>query len=168
MSRIRYSIGLLLMAVWTVPMAAQESTGSAQQVRGSNSGAAREKVTGIGGFFFRAKDPKALSQWYLTHLGVSITPTSYDESPWQQEAGPTAFAPFPQKTEYFGSPEQDWVINFRVRDLNRMIEQLKTAGIAVKLDPKEYPNGRFARIHDPEGNPIELWEPRTPSTPAGR
>jgi glyoxylase I family protein len=166
MRGIRYSIGLLLIAVWIPPMAAQESTGSTQQVSGRSAAADREKVTGIGGFFFRAKDPKALSQWYLTHLGVSITPTSYDESPWQQEAGPTVFAPFPQKTDYFGKPEQVWMINFRVRDLNRMIEQLKSAGIVVKLDPKEHPNGRFARIHDPEGNPIELWQPRTPS--AGR
>jgi glyoxylase I family protein len=166
MQGIRYSVGLVLMTVWIAPIVAQESTGSTQHVQGSSAGAAKEKVTGIGGFFFRAKDPKALSQWYLTHLGVNITPTSYEESPWQQEAGPTVFAPFPQKTDYFGSPEQEWVINFRVRDLNRMMEQLKAAGIAVKLDPKEYPNGRFARIHDPEGNPIELWEPRTPS--AGR
>ncbi|HZB27728.1 MAG TPA: VOC family protein [Gemmatimonadales bacterium] len=162
MTGLRYSICLLVAGAWIAPLAAQDSAGSTHQAPASSARASKEKVTGIGGFFFRAKDPKALSQWYLTHLGVSITPTSYEESPWQQEAGPTVFAPFPQDTDYFGSPEQQWVINFRVRDLNRMVEQLKTARIAVKLDPKEYPNGRFARIHDPEGNPIELWEPRTP------
>ncbi len=150
------SIGLLLAAVLIAPLHAQESTG------GNRAGGAREKVTGIGGLFFRARDPQALSQWYQTHLGITLTPTSYEELPWFQEAGPTAFAPFPKTTDYFGSREQVWMVNFRVRDLAKMTAQLKAAGIAVKLDPKEYPNGRFARIHDPEGNPIELWEPRVP------
>ncbi len=149
------SIGLFLAAVWTAPLIAQESTGAGVSQR--------EKVTGIGGLFFRAQNPKALSQWYLTHLGVSLTPTSYEEVPWMQEAGPTAFTPFSKTTNYFGKPRQVWMVNFRVRNLARMTAQLEAAGIAVKVDPEEYPNGRFARIHDPEGNPIELWEPRDPS-----
>jgi predicted enzyme related to lactoylglutathione lyase len=119
-----------------------------------------EKVNGIGGFFFRAKDPKSLSRWYLTHLGITLTPESYGAEPWRQEAGITVFAPFPHDTDYFGAPDQAWMINFRVRNLAAMTAQLTAAGIAVKVDPEEYPNGRFARIHDPEGNPIELWEPR--------
>ena len=121
-----------------------------------------EKVTGIGGFFFRAKDPKALGLWYQQHLGVSLVPTSYEESPWQQEAGPTAFAAFPETTKYFGDPNKSWMLNFRVRDLDKMAAQLQAAGIAVKIDPQSYPNGRFARVHDPDGNPIELWQPTAP------
>jgi glyoxylase I family protein len=69
------------------------------------------------------------------------------------------FAPFPQTTKYLGEQSQVWMVNFRVRDLDKMAAQLRSAGIEVKVDPEYYPNGRFARIHDPEGNPIELWEP---------
>jgi glyoxylase I family protein len=119
-----------------------------------------EKVTGIGGFFFRAKDEGALARWYEQHLGIDRVPTSYDVEPWKQEAGYTAFAPFPQGTKMFGRPEQQWMINFRVRDLGAMVEQLRAAGIEVEVDPETYPNGLFAQLHDPEGNPIQLWEPR--------
>ena len=117
-----------------------------------------EKVTGIGGFFFRAKDPKALAKWYADHLGITVVPSSYNESPWRQEAGPCAFQPFPEKTTYFGSDKQ-WMLNFRVRNMEKMAAQLRTAGITVDVDQKLYPNGRFAHLHDPEGNRIELWEP---------
>jgi len=118
-----------------------------------------EKVTGIGGLFFRARDPGALGRWYQEHLGITLTPSSYEELPWNQEAGPTAFSPFPGATDYFGDPKQAWMVNFRVRNLDAMAAQLRTAGIAIEVDPQQYPNGRFARLHDPEGNPIELWEP---------
>jgi glyoxylase I family protein len=132
-----------------------------QQPTASPSPAATEmeKVTGIGGLFFRAHDPAALGLWYQQHLGVSLIPTSYGQSPWQQEAGPTAFSPFPEKSGYFGDAQKVWMVNFRVRNLDRMAAQLQAAGIAVKVDPQSYPNGRFARLHDPEGNPIELWQP---------
>lgn len=116
-------------------------------------------MAGIGGFFFRAEDPAALAAWYAEHLGVARTPTSYDEQPWTQEAGPTVFGPFSADTDYFGRPEQAWMINFRVPDLDAMVVQLRAAGIAVEVDPQTYPNGRFARLADPEGNPIQLWEP---------
>src|SRR3984893_7829466 len=122
-------------------------------------GTEMEKVTGIGGFFFRAKDPKALGLGYEHHLGILPIPTSYGETGWQQEAGPTAFAPFPETSKYFGDDQKVWMLNFRVRDLDRRAPQLEAAGIAVKIDPQSYPNGRFARLHDPEGNPIELWQP---------
>jgi glyoxylase I family protein len=130
-----------------------------------SGGTVREKVTGIGGLFFRAHDPAALTLWYEEHLGVSPTPTSYEMLPWQQEAGPTAFTPFAETTLYFGDASKAWMINFRVGDLDRMAAQLSAAGITVSVDPQTYPNGRFARLHDPEGNPIELWQPAGRDTP---
>ncbi|MGQ0429006.1 MAG: VOC family protein [Gammaproteobacteria bacterium] len=120
----------------------------------------REKVLGIGGLFFRAKDPAALGSWYHEHLGVAPVPASYDNPPWQQEEGPTVFAPFEQKTDYFGDAKKQWMVNFRVRRLDAMVRQLREAGVPVEIDPQAHPNGRFARLHDPEGNPIELWEPK--------
>jgi glyoxylase I family protein len=118
-----------------------------------------ERVLGIGGVFFRARDPKALATWYEQHLGITKVPESGEQEPWRQEAGTTAFAPFSQTTKYFGRDEQQWMLNFRVRDLDAMAAQLRAAGIEVEISPEAYPIGRFARIHDPEGNPIELWEP---------
>ena len=113
-----------------------------------------EKVTGIGGLFFRAKDPAALSEWYQTHLGISSEPGS-----WTQSFGPTEFTPFELDSDYFPSA-QAWMVNFRVRDLDAMQAQLQAAGIAVETrDEWNSVIGRFARIHDPEGNPVELWEP---------
>jgi glyoxylase I family protein len=117
------------------------------------------KVDGIGGLFFRSHDPKSLAAWYQEHLGIDPTPTQYNHTVWQQQAGPTVFAPFPQSTDYFGSPQQAWMVNFRVSNLDAMVNQLRAANIEVKVDAEKYPNGRFARLHDPEGNPIELWEP---------
>lgn len=124
-----------------------------------SGGTEMEKVAGIGGLFFRAHDPDALGRWYLQHLGISLTPSSNDAPVWQQESGPTVFSPFPETSGYFGDPHKVWMVNFRVRDLDKMVAQLRTAGIEVKIDPESYPNGRFARLHDPEGNPIELWQP---------
>ena len=117
-------------------------------------------VTGIGGIFFRGKDPQALSEWYQTHLGVDPVPADYGQKSWEQEAGPTVFAPFPSDTDYFGKASQQWMINFRVRELDALVAKLRDAGIEVKVDAEIYPNGRFARLHDPEGNPVELWEPK--------
>jgi predicted enzyme related to lactoylglutathione lyase len=120
----------------------------------------KERVLGIGGFFFRSRDPRALAHWYETHLGVDLTPTSYDQSSWRQAEGPTVFEPFPPDSTMFGRPEQQWLLNFRVRDLAAMVRQLRDANVAVEVDAQEYPNGVFAALHDPEGNPIQLWEPR--------
>jgi predicted enzyme related to lactoylglutathione lyase len=128
---------------------------------GVAEGTPREKVTGIGGLFFRAHDPKALGLWYQQHLGISLTPSSLGDQVWQQEAGPTVFAPFKETTTYFGDPSKSWMVNFRVRDLDKMAAQLQAAGIEVKIDPQSSDaTGRFARLHDPEGNPIELWQPK--------
>ena len=119
-----------------------------------------EHVTGIGGLFFRAQNPAALSQWYKDALGIGLVPADYSQPPWSQQAGPTVFAPFERDSDYFGKADQQWMINFRVRNLEAMVQQLRKMNIEVRVDPETYPNGRFARLHDPEGNPIELWEPK--------
>lgn len=154
----REILGVLTAAVGSALLPG--SFASATQTSPANH-LSKESVTGIGGLFFRAHDPNALAQWYQDHLGVSVIPKSYTDPGWQQQAGPTAFAPFPEKSNYFGDSTKQWMINFRVRNLDKMAAQLEAAGIAVKIDPTTYPNGRFARIHDPEGNPIELWQPMT-------
>jgi catechol 2,3-dioxygenase-like lactoylglutathione lyase family enzyme len=147
----------------TQPQVSPSPAGSTVH-EGMATGMEMEKVTGIGGFFFRAKDPKALALWYEQHLGILPIPTSYGDRGWQQEAGSTAFAPFKETSGYFGDPQKDWMLNFRVRDLDKMAAQLQAAGIEIKVDPQSYPNGRFARLHDPEGNPIELWQPMAADT----
>jgi predicted enzyme related to lactoylglutathione lyase len=113
-------------------------------------------VTGIGGLFFRARDPGALVAWYARHLGIDAG----GEAIWSQQAGPTVFAPFPTDSDYF-SADRQWMLNLRVEGLDELAAQLLAAGIAVERRAEwDMPGvGRFARIHDPEGNPIELWEP---------
>lgn len=120
----------------------------------------KQRVAGIGGLFFRANDPAALARWYLDKLGIDLVPSDYGQKPWSQEAGPTAFAPFPKDTVFGKNKDQGWMIDFRVDDLDAMVAQLRASGEQVKVDPKVYPNGRFARLYDPEGNHIELWEPK--------
>jgi len=142
-------VWLVALTVLALPAAAQTSSGPA------------EKVLGIGGFFFRAKDPKALVQWYEQNLGISIVPKGPGDKPWQQDAGATAFQPFSETSSYLGTPDHRWMLNFRVRDLDAMVKQLTANGIVVKVDPQTYPNGRFAHLSDPEGNPLELWEPKS-------
>lgn len=118
-----------------------------------------ERVTGIGGVFFRAADPEALSAWYRDRLGVEAPPSDYGDASWQQRAGSTVFAPMAEDSPHFGSSSQQWAINFRVDDLEAMVVQLEAAGVPVAVDPELYPNGRFADLHDPEGNPVQLWQP---------
>jgi glyoxylase I family protein len=117
------------------------------------------KVNGIGGFFFTASDPDVLGDWYRDHLGIERVPQSYDADVWMQDAGPTVLVPFPDGGD--GSPvgPRGWGINFRVDDLDAMVEQLRTSGITVDVDATTYPNGRFATLQDPDGNAIQLWQP---------
>jgi glyoxylase I family protein len=126
-----------------------------------------EKVLGIGGLFFRARDPATLSAWYEKHFAISKVPSGYDQSPWQQQGGATVLAPFPEDTRYFGNSRNNWMVNFRVRSLDAMVAQLRASGVTVEIDNEQYPNGRFARLHDPEGNPIELWQPEGRDARAG-
>ena len=118
-----------------------------------------ERVTGIGGVFFRARDPVALARWYTRHLGVEAFSEESDRTWWQAE-GPTVWAPFPDDTEYFGRREQAWMVNFRVADLDAMLAQLRAAGVATDHEVQALEGiGRFGWATDPEGNRIELWEP---------
>jgi glyoxylase I family protein len=86
-----------------------------------------------------------------------------EDSVWQQEAGLTVFDPQPETSDLFKGTEKIWMLNFRVRDRDEMAAQLRADGIVVEIDPQSYPNGRFASLHDPEGNPIQLWQPAKPA-----
>jgi len=117
-----------------------------------------ERITGIGGFFFRANDPDMLAAWYRDHFGINPIPQKEGDESWEQQAGPTAFAPFPASTDYFGSPSKSWMLNFRVADLDACVAFLRSAGVEVEVVADES-FGKFARLKDPEGNPLELWQP---------
>jgi glyoxylase I family protein len=121
-----------------------------------------QRVTGIGGFFFRARNPNALALWYQERLGIKTVPDTYEQGAWRQQEGETVFAPFQQDSEMIGPPEHTWMINFRVDDLDAIVDQLRGAGETVDVDPVRYPNGRFAELRDPEGNGIQLWQPMGP------
>ena len=121
-------------------------------------------VVGIGGYFFRGKDPAALKAWYKEHLGVGggmgsdpVTGHS-NEWVWYQQGGPTVFEPFKADSDYFAADKQT-MINLRVSDLDGLLASLRGAGIAIEREESMEGVGRFARIHDPEANAIELWEP---------
>jgi predicted enzyme related to lactoylglutathione lyase len=115
-----------------------------------------ERVTGIGGLFLRASDPEALGAWYRECLGVGAD----EHGLWDQPAGPTVVAAFESDTEYLGSREQRIMVNFRVRDLDAMLDQLRDRRADVVEGIQEMAGvGRFGWVVDPEGNRIELWEP---------
>jgi predicted enzyme related to lactoylglutathione lyase len=114
-----------------------------------------ERVLGIGGHFLRAADPEALGKWYRECLGLDAD----EHGAWQQEAGVTVFAAFDSETDYFGSRTQQAMLNFRVRDLDAMLAQLRAAGADVAEEVQEMEGvGRFGWVTDPEGNRVELWQ----------
>jgi predicted enzyme related to lactoylglutathione lyase len=122
-----------------------------------------KKVTGIGGIFFKCKDPQKLRDWYKTHLGFDTN--DYGASfEWQQSEDPakigsTQWSPFAETTKYFEPSAKDFMINYRVEDLEALVAQLKNEGVTIvdELEASEY--GKFIHIMDFEGNKIELWEP---------
>lgn len=120
-------------------------------------------VVGLGGLFFRARDPDALNAWYREHLGVgagcAAPGTPANDWYWTVAGGPLVFAPFKADTDYFAA-DKAFMINLRVTDIDGLLDTLRAAGIAVEISPEwDSPEtGRFARIHDPEGNAIELWQ----------
>lgn len=120
-------------------------------------------VRGMGGYFFRAKDPAALKAWYREHLGVGGG-MGVDEAGqsndwvWFTQGGPMVFEPFKQDSDYFAA-EKQVMINLRVSDLDGLLQDLRSKKVKVSREESMDGVGRFARIHDPEDNPIELWEP---------
>jgi len=159
---MRLMTSSLLAALMLFTQQAAIAQSDAQQ-EGAEAQAERQKVLGLGGFFFRSENPRELAAWYERHLGINPVPTSYDIEPWRQEAGPTVFAPFPRGVQGMGNEGKEFVFNFRVADLDAMVAQLRADGIEVEVDPQTYPNGRFASLDDPEGNPIQLWQAMDPS-----
>ena len=122
-----------------------------------------KKVTGIGGIFFKCKDPNKMNDWYKTHLGFETSQygTSFE---WRQEEDPTKkgttqWAPFAETTKYFEPSTKDFMINYRVENLDALVEQLKSEGVTIVDKIESFDYGKFVHILDPEGNKIELWEP---------
>jgi len=121
------------------------------------------KVTGIGGVFFKCKDPKALKEWYKTHLGFDTDQygTNFE---WRQGADPTKYgftqwSPFSEKTTYFAPSTREFMINYRVENLEELVAQLRKEGVTITDSLETYDYGKFIHILDVEGNKIELWEP---------
>ncbi len=122
-----------------------------------------KRVTGIGGIFFKCKDPEKIKQWYKTHLGFQTDPYGV-KFEWRQETdsankGYTLWSPFSDKTKYFEPSLKDFMINYRVDNLGALVEELKKEGVTVLDEIETYDYGKFVHILDIEGNKIELWEP---------
>lgn len=117
------------------------------------------KVLGFGGFFFRADDPERLAQWYEAALGIKKMSPDYEGEPWSTDSGPLIFQPFERNSEMFGDSRLSFMLNFRVANLDATVAHLRAVGVTVNVDPEPYPFGRFAQLNDPEGNPIQLWQP---------
>jgi len=123
-----------------------------------------KRVTGIGGIFFKSHNPQQLKEWYREHLSIEPDPDGYVSFPWREKEDPerigyTVWEPFKEDTQYFEPSRKPYMINFRVADLHELLDQLWQEGVQVddRIEEEEY--GRFGWIMDPEGNPIELWEP---------
>lgn len=121
----------------------------------------KKRVTGLGGFFFKTKNPDEIKSWYKTHLGLPV-----DEYGctfwWKDNAGndcSTQWSPFKEDTKYFEPSTKAFMMNFRVENLERLLETLKDEGVTIVGEMEEYDFGKFGWILDPEGNKIELWEP---------
>jgi len=117
------------------------------------------RVTGIGGVFFKSEDPQALLEWYVEHLGLSTEHPGFVVMSWGDAGGTTIWSPFPADTDYFGSSGSQWMVNYRVDDLDELLAQLRDEGIRVDDETMGDENGKFGWCWDLEGNRIELWEP---------
>lgn len=121
------------------------------------------KVTGIGGIFFRSKDPKAINEWYGKHLGLATddfgSPFEFRNANNPEEINYLRWGPFEEKTDYFDPSEKEFMINYRVQHIEALVEELKNKGVTIVDSIATYDYGKFVHIMDPEGNKIELWEP---------
>ena len=126
-----------------------------------------KRVTGIGGVFFKAKDPKALGDWYRKHLGMNVEDWGGVAFKWSEDSpsgsGTTIWSPFKADTEYFSPSTAPFMINFRVADLHGLLAALRAEGCDVQDKVEESEYGKFGYVLDPEGNKLELWQP-----PAGQ
>ena len=123
-----------------------------------------KKVTGIGGIFFKCKDPKAMTEWYQKHLGLNTNPygASFEwyEEPDSTKKAQTQWTPFAETTKYFAPSTKDFMINYRVENLEALVEELTKEGVTIVDKIESYDYGKFVHILDAEGNKIELWEPK--------
>lgn len=125
-----------------------------------------KRVTGIGGIFFKARDPEKLREWYRRYLGIESETWGFAFQ-WQDDprsaTGATVWSPFAEDTKYFEPSQKAFMINFRVEDLNRLVSELRAEGVEVDAKNEESEFGKFGWVMDPEGNRIELWEPPSPA-----
>ncbi len=123
----------------------------------------KPKVTGIGGVFFKTKDPDKIKEWYSENLGLAVDAygSSFKSRNIERpdEINYLQWSPFKDDTKYFNPSEKEFMINYRVQNLNELVEELKKNGVTVVDKIEEYDYGKFVHIMDPEGNKIELWEP---------
>jgi predicted enzyme related to lactoylglutathione lyase len=143
-----------------------------QAARGSSETKETIRVTGVGGFFFKSEHPANLADWYRAHLGIAfVAAGNREHAPqfyafrWREKdhpetVGATAFSIFPASTKYFEPSTASFMMNFRVANLEQLMKQLKTEGVKVDDKIDDESNGRFASVMDPEGNRIQLWEPK--------
>ena len=129
----------------------------------SDDNSKMKRVTSIGGIFFKCKDPKQMKEWYKTHLGLNTNQYGAVFE-WRQGAdstkkGFTQWSPFGEKTKYFEPSTKDFMINYRVENLEELVEQLKQEGVTITDKMESYDYGKFVHIIDMEGNKVELWEP---------
>jgi predicted enzyme related to lactoylglutathione lyase len=121
----------------------------------------KKRVTGLGGFFFKTKDPDTTKQWYKDHLGLPVD--DYGCTFWWKDTKgndcSTQWSPFKEDTKYFQPSKKEFMMNFRVENLHELLKVLKEEGVTVVGEVEEYDYGKFGWILDPEGNKIELWEP---------
>ncbi|MEI7802396.1 MAG: VOC family protein [Bacteroidota bacterium] len=129
----------------------------------SNDNAKLKRVTGIGGIFFKCKDPKAMREWYKTHLGLNTNDYGavfeWYHGADSTKKGFTQWSPFKETTKYFEPSTKEFMINYRVENLNVLVDELKKEGVTVTDTIETYDYGKFVHIVDVEGNKIELWEP---------
>ncbi len=123
-----------------------------------------KRVTGIGGIFFKTQDPAAMKAWYERHLGINMDSSYGTSFEWRHAKDPerkgfTAWSPFPADTDYFEPSQKEFMVNYRVEDLDALLDVLRGEGIEVVGEVQSFEYGKFAHILDPEGNKIELWEP---------
>lgn len=121
-----------------------------------------KKVTGIGGIFFKCDDPQKMNEWYAKNLGLPVsdygTIFTWRNAEDPGKEGQTVWSPFPKDSNYFEPSKKDFMINYRVENIEALVEQLKKDGVTVIDEIKAYDYGKFVHILDPEGNSIELWE----------